>query len=85
MSTLTNFMQLCINPMNPDSTKDIKFKSKAYQIFGFDILIDKDKKAWLLEINEHPSMNVICCKNAMGCNHSKAGCPTSQTDLFVKT
>lgn len=32
--------------------------SKPFQIFGFDILLDKNYKAWILEINDHPSMNI---------------------------
>ena len=33
-------------------------KSKIFQILGFDIFIDKNRKAWLLEINDHPSLNI---------------------------
>lgn len=25
---------------------------------GFDVFIDKDLKAWLFEINDHPSLNI---------------------------
>ena len=32
---------------------------KPFQIFGFDILLDKNYKAWILEINDHPSMNIF--------------------------
>lgn len=71
MSLLINFMQATVNPHNPDATSKQKFKSKAYQVFGFDILIDKNLKAWLLEINEAPSMCVIHCPNPIGCNHTK--------------
>jgi hypothetical protein len=31
---------------------------RSFQIFGFDILLDKDLKAWILEINDHPSLNI---------------------------
>lgn len=84
---LTNFMQYCMNPFNPTRQKDagVKYKAQCYQVFGFDILIDSNKKAWLLEINDHPSMDVMMCKAAMGCNHKKNGCQVSKVDLFVKT
>jgi len=35
-----------------------KFAGKAFQIFGFDILLDHNLKAWILEINDHPSFNI---------------------------
>ena len=33
-------------------------KGDCFQILGFDIFIDQDLKAWLLEINDHPSLNI---------------------------
>jgi hypothetical protein len=57
-------------------------KGKVFQIFGFDILIDENLKAWLLEINDHPSLNVVACKQSMGCNHK--GCPVAAVDMHVK-
>jgi len=33
-------------------------KSRSFQILGFDILIDSDMHAWLVEINANPSLNV---------------------------
>ena len=67
-------------------------KGQCFHVFGFDILLDSKRKAWLLEINDHPSMSIICCKNdrqyidARGhksnCSHEE--CPVSKTDLYVK-
>ena len=84
LSTMTNFMQVQLNPQNPDAEKQPKYKSQVYQVFGFDVLIDKKLKAWLLEINDHPSMNIIHCTDAgaMGCDHKE--CPMSRVDLHVK-
>lgn len=31
---------------------------KPFQILGFDLLIDNKLKAWILEINDHPSLNI---------------------------
>jgi hypothetical protein len=42
---------------------------KMYQVFGFDVLLDENYKAWLLEINDHPSLDIYLCKEVMGCNH----------------
>ena len=51
-------------------------------MFGFDILLDKDLKAWILEINDHPSFNILYEKEFMG---TKAGEEiVSNVDLHVK-
>ena len=31
---------------------------RCFHIFGFDILLDRNNKAWLLEINALPSLNI---------------------------
>jgi D-alanine-D-alanine ligase-like ATP-grasp enzyme len=33
---------------------------------GFDMLIDSNLNAWLLEINDHPSLNIYLEKDFMG-------------------
>lgn len=43
----------------------LKPLGKVFQVFGFDILLDKDYKAWVLEINDHPSFNIYYCKEFM--------------------
>lgn len=48
MSEFTQFM----------GKKSGSVKSWLFQILGFDIFIDSKKKAWLLEINDHPSLNI---------------------------
>lgn len=30
----------------------------CFQILGFDVFLDQDLKAWLFEINDHPSLNI---------------------------
>jgi len=35
-------------------------------VLGFDILLDEKLNAWLLEINDHPSLNIFLDKEFMG-------------------
>ena len=51
---LADFARISINP-NIDQLR-------VFQLFGFDILIDKKLKAWLLEINANPSLNMYIDK-----------------------
>lgn len=51
---LADFARISINP-NIDQLR-------CFQIFGFDVLIDKKLKAWLLEVNANPSLNMYLDK-----------------------
>jgi len=75
---LSNFIQQRVHSMMGQKEP----MGKMYQVFGLDILLDENYKAWLLEINDHPSMDIFLCKNVMGCNHKF--CPHSQVDIHVK-
>lgn len=55
---------------------------KVFQIFGFDILLDRDLKAWILEINDHPSLNIMYTKEFMWAK--KEDETLSYVDLHVK-
>ena len=33
--------------------------SKVFHILGLDVLIDKKNRAWLMEINSNPSLNIF--------------------------
>ena len=57
MSLLLTMIKLTVN-IN-DQKKNSEYKGRVFQIFGFDILIDKNLKSWLLEINDHPSFSVL--------------------------
>ena len=35
-----------------------KAKGDCFQILGFDVFIDEKLKAWIFEINDHPSLNI---------------------------
>eukprot|EP00347_Sterkiella_histriomuscorum_P015864 403355394 len=54
---------------------------KYFQILGFDLLIDENLDAHLLEINDHPSLNIFLEKDYMGGGMGKS---LSQIDLYVK-
>ena len=36
-----------------------------FQILGFDFMIDKNLKTWLLEINDHPSLDIYFDKDGI--------------------
>jgi D-alanine-D-alanine ligase-like ATP-grasp enzyme len=48
-----------------------------FHILGFDVFIDKSLKAWLIEINDHPSLSI-------GAKNSE-GRVISEIDHFIKT
>lgn len=37
--------------------KDVN--SKPFSVLGLDLLIDHKMKAWILEVNDHPSLNIF--------------------------
>lgn len=82
MAVLTNFILLFTNPQKPNSQSQCLYEGRPYQIFGFDVLIDSNLKAWLLEINTSPNMELINCRQQTVCAHAK--CPRSPVDHYVK-
>ena len=71
------------NPQNPEAPSITStYDSWPFQIFGLDIMIDANLKAWLIEINDNPTMNTFICKQEMACNHRD--CPVSPVDQLVK-
>jgi len=59
--------------------KDIK--GQMFQLLGYDLMIDEDLNAWLLEINDHPSLNIYLEKeNPDGTTTNTL----SLIDLYVK-
>ena len=33
-------------------------KGDCFQVLGFDIFIDRGLKPWVIEVNDHPSLNI---------------------------
>jgi len=54
---------------------------KSFLILGLDILVDQDLKAWLLEVNDNPSLYIYLEKDFMGGGVPKE---VSRVDLDVK-
>ena len=57
-------------------------ESKVFHVLGLDILIDKKCKAWLMEINANPSLNVYNDKELPNGDIEQT---LSEIDKFVKT
>ena len=59
---------------------------KPFQILGFDLLLDCNLKAWLLEVNDHPSLNIYFDNNPspMETGHM-TDADICEVDLFVKS
>lgn len=55
---------------------------KSFLILGLDILIDQNLKAWLLEVNDNPSLYIYLEKDYMGGGVEKE---ISRVDLEVKS
>ena len=55
---------------------------KAFHVLGLDILIDQNLKAWLLEMNDNPSLYIYLEKDYMGGGVEKE---ISRVDLEVKS
>ena len=82
MGIMINMLQHMVNPQLSTSDNPKMYKGKPFHIYGFDILIDKNLKSWILEINDYPSFNIVCCTEGKDCDHEC--CPISQVDLYVK-
>lgn len=65
--------------------KSKEINGDVYHIFGFDILLDEELKAWILEINEYPSFNIFfeTDENSKDKDSSEEQI-LSQVDLHVK-
>lgn len=59
-----------------------EIKGKVFQVFGFDLLLDDKYNAWILEVNDHPSFNIMYTKEFMGCKSEDE--ILSMVDLHVK-
>ena len=65
-------------------TNNGEVSGKPFQILGFDLLIDHKLKAWILEINDHPSLNIYFEKEHMSVKKMEET-DICQVDLYVKS
>jgi hypothetical protein len=63
------------------ATNNKELSGKYFQVLGFDILPDEDLNCYLLEINDHPSLDIFLEKDFMGGGMAKS---LSKIDLYVK-
>ena len=78
MVGITNFVQLFTNPRDPNSKSNFGYITRPFQLLGFDIMLDEEMNAWLLEINMSPCIEQVVCMQQMACNHKE--CPISPVD-----
>ena len=59
----TKIQDLClktlmsVEPSIATAMRVTKSKGQAFEIYGFDVLLDSNLKAWLLEVNVAPSLS----------------------------
>lgn len=70
------------NPYFAEEQRHDVYIYQPFIIFGFDIMIDENLKAWLLEINNNPDMRYIMCNDGMCCKHEN--CYESPVNKIVK-
>lgn len=61
------------------------FKGNPFQILGIDVLVDEKGKAWVLEINDHPSLNIYFDKEFMNNVKKPSEDDICPVDLYVKS
>jgi len=59
--------------------------TKAFQILGMDILLDKKMNAWLMEVNANPSLNMFLEKDMPPDSPVEPEKILSELDKYVKT
>ena len=70
---LSDFARIAINP-NIEHLR-------CFQIFGFDIMFDKKQRAWLLEVNANPSLNMYIDRELPNGDLERV---LSDVDRFIK-
>ena len=56
---------------------------RPFHILGFDLMLDSMHKAWILEVNGHPSLNIYFEKEFLNIS-KKSDADVCPIDLYVK-
>ena len=72
-------MSMYHSRINPDHES-----AKCFQILGMDILIDKKNRAWLMEVNANPSLNMFLEKETDLLPGQEPERILSELDKYVK-
>ena len=70
---LSDFARIAINP-NIEHLR-------CFQILGFDVMMDKKSRAWLLEVNANPSLNMYIDRELPNGDLERV---LSDVDRFIK-
>jgi len=65
-------------------TQNKPISGTPFQILGLDLLIDEKLKAWILEVNDHPSLNIYFDTTFMQAKKMDDS-DICQVDLYVKS
>ena len=58
---------------------------KPFQILGLDLLIDKSLKAWVLEVNNNPSLNIYFDNSSSLEPREMTDADICEVDMYVKS
>ena len=58
---------------------------KPFQILGLDLLIDKSLKAWVLEVNNNPSLNIYFDNSSSLEPREMTDTDICEVDMYVKS
>jgi hypothetical protein len=83
MQIYTPMMQYRLGLLQKETKK--KLKGKPFQILGLDVLIDDKMKAWVLEINHNPSLDIYFDTAFMQHNKNRTDADICPVDLHVKS
>ena len=86
--TCTKIMEMycpLIEQQTTAMSNQLDVVGKPFQILGLDLLIDENLKAWVLEVNDHPSLNIYFDSTCGMEGFHPTDDDICEVDLFVKS